>query len=391
MGAGADSFDNNLKAGAWDSAKSMFGAHAARKHVPMFGTFELTARCNFSCKMCYVHTVASQAVAAPPPKELSAKEWLHLAEEARESGMLYLLLTGGEPLIRSDFTEIYTELSKMGFMVFLNTNASLLDDKYAELLAKYPPTATAVTLYGADRETCGKVCGNPDFFDQTIRGLERLAQIPTLLEVRTTFIKDNMHQLDQLREIANRYTHRYAINPHVFKAMPGVISYADECRMSVAELYDLSDRNRIYYRDLNAKKEAMRAVTGETVPQKIDAHLKGKRDNGMNVPPAAITCLASKAVFWISCDGRMLPCGTFVKPYTLPLEEGFQAAWDRLPGLYMDLKYPDKCLACEYFDHCPNCLAFFQVETGSFEEIPEYICGMAKERHIRYIAKKENV
>ena len=74
---------------------------ACRAGTPLAGNFELTARCNFDCKMCYVHLTAEEQ--RRRGRELTADEWLAIAEEARSHGMLFLLLTGGEPLIRADF------------------------------------------------------------------------------------------------------------------------------------------------------------------------------------------------------------------------------------------------------------------------------------------------
>ena len=79
---------------------------------PLAGNFELTARCNFNCKMCYVHLTAEEQQRRG--RELTADQWLAIAEQARSRGMLFLLLTGGEPLIRTDFRYLLTELKKMG-------------------------------------------------------------------------------------------------------------------------------------------------------------------------------------------------------------------------------------------------------------------------------------
>ena len=76
--------------------------------IPISGTFELTPRCNFNCRMCYVHLKPEQI-----PKfgrELNAKEWLCIAEEAKEAGTTWLCITGGEPLMHPEFETIYKEL-----------------------------------------------------------------------------------------------------------------------------------------------------------------------------------------------------------------------------------------------------------------------------------------
>ena len=125
--------------------------------IPISGTFELTPRCNFNCRMCYVHLKPEQI-----PKfgrELKAKEWLRIAEEAKAAGTTWLCITGGEPLMHPEFETIYKELTQMGFFITLQTNASLIQGKAAKLLEDYPPKGVKITLYGASDETYEAVCG----------------------------------------------------------------------------------------------------------------------------------------------------------------------------------------------------------------------------------------
>ena len=56
----------------------------------------------------------------------TAKEWLALAEEAKKQGMVYLLLTGGEPFLRPDFREILSGLNKIGLLISINSNGTLI-------------------------------------------------------------------------------------------------------------------------------------------------------------------------------------------------------------------------------------------------------------------------
>ena len=102
---------------------SYLHARACRSGTPLAGNFELTARCNFNCKMCYVHLTAEEQQRRG--RELTADEWLAIAQEARSRGMLFLLLTGGEPLIRKDFRYLLTELKKMGLLVSVNSKGPL--------------------------------------------------------------------------------------------------------------------------------------------------------------------------------------------------------------------------------------------------------------------------
>ena len=155
----------------------------ARLGLPVTGTFELTPRCNFNCNMCYVHQTETQA-AQGGRRELTTAEWLAIAEEARKAGMVFLLLTGGEPLLRPDFPELLHALKNMGFLVSVNSNGSLLRGKLLEAVKQDPPLRFNITLYGGSRRSfsfprsfswprCAFLCGVP-----TIRSPSRPTASP---------------------------------------------------------------------------------------------------------------------------------------------------------------------------------------------------------------------
>src|SRR5699024_5038394 len=125
---------------------------------PLSGAFELTSRCNFNCKMCYIHGMENMD--SLRKDELSAAEWLSIAREAKKEGLLFLLLTGGEAMLRDDFDGLYEALAKMGFRLVINTNGSMVTDEIVELFRKYPPGRANVSMYGASDDTYARLCGN---------------------------------------------------------------------------------------------------------------------------------------------------------------------------------------------------------------------------------------
>ena len=100
---------------------------SARSGVPISGTFELTPVCNMDCRMCYVRMSRQQQEAIAPLK--TAEQWLALAKECRDAGMLYLLITGGEPFLHPQIRQILTGLHKMGFVVNINSNGTLINEE----------------------------------------------------------------------------------------------------------------------------------------------------------------------------------------------------------------------------------------------------------------------
>ena len=153
-------------------AKYLHGK-GAQMGLPIGGNFELTPRCNFNCPMCYVHLTKKQQEAAG--KELTARQWIELAREARDQGMMFVLLTGGEPFIRQDFFEIYHAIKEMGLMVSINSNGSMLDGEIRRKLLEDPPFRINISLYGGCAQTYRDMCGQ-DVFSRVTDNIRALRE-----------------------------------------------------------------------------------------------------------------------------------------------------------------------------------------------------------------------
>ena len=150
----------------YDTFISRLFMKATQMGTPLSGTFELTPRCTLDCKMCYIHNKANDL--AVIEKEKPTEWWLDLAKKAQGAGMLLLLLTGGECMLRKDFEEIYLACKKMGLLITINTNATLIDEEKIKFFKENPPQRVNITLYGMSRETYGNLCGVPEAFDRVL-------------------------------------------------------------------------------------------------------------------------------------------------------------------------------------------------------------------------------
>ena len=119
---------------------------ATANRTPINATIELTPTCNFRCDMCYIRMEKSQAEKRGGLR--SIEEWLHIADQLQEIGTLFILLTGGEPLLYPDFKELYIRLKEKGFILTINTNATLIDDETVRLFQRLKPRRVNVSLYG---------------------------------------------------------------------------------------------------------------------------------------------------------------------------------------------------------------------------------------------------
>jgi len=184
---------------------------AAARRQPVNGTFELTERCNLTCRMCYVRQAPGDA--ARRAQELSAAAWLDLARQAADHGMVFLLLTGGEVFLRPDFFEIYTPLTRLGLILTLFTNGTLITEARAARLAEAPPSRTEITLYGATAATYEAVTGVPGGYARCCAGIEALVKHRVPLGLKTTLTHFAIHEkcADSALKVLNRVKDIYGV------------------------------------------------------------------------------------------------------------------------------------------------------------------------------------
>ncbi|MDO5409735.1 MAG: radical SAM protein [Lachnospiraceae bacterium] len=344
-----------------------------KKRYPVNGTFELTGRCNLSCKMCLVR-VDRARMEELGQRERTAKEWIHMAEQVRDAGTIGLLLTGGEAMLRPDFCEIYEAIAQMGFLLTLYTNATMVTDKVMEVLKKYPPHKIGVTMYGASNETYEKMCGCADGYDRFAEGVRRLSTLPSLFDTRTTIIKDNWQDLEAMREFTRREFGEdkvLTVSRFVTDAVRGGICHPKECRLSPEENVELVHEGLVkFYRQVQS---------GEVKLPEPKDKLKMKRyalpDEGRYLFE---NCGAGLNQYSISWNGRMYACELLTQGYTEPFENGFIKAWEELPEQYPKSKPVEKCTTCDFAAFCGSCPAVRMSETGDWFGTSEYACGEAE-------------
>lgn len=340
-------------------------AKGAAMGLPIGGNFELTARCNFDCPMCYVHLGADEIAARG--KELTAQQWISLAEQARDCGLIFALLTGGEPLVRPDFFEIYGAMKAMGLMMSINSNGSTLQGKNLERLIEDPPQRVNVSLYGGCAETYRTMCGN-DAFERVVENIRELKRAGIDVRINVSLTPYNDQDLEQIYQISRDLKTVIKVSSYMY---PPIRVHGD-CghRLSAEDAAKLSvqwDMLRLKPEDFEKRAKAYHALCAVE-----------ERECSAD-PDVGVGCRAGSTAFWMTWDGRMLPCGMMPGPETYPLETGFDAAWQELRRRTAQIKNPSKCSVCKYRDVCSVCAAVCVCETGEFDRVPEYVCRMTEE------------
>lgn len=328
--------------------------------IPVSGVFELTPRCNLQCKMCYVRLTPEQM--APIGRERTTAEWLDMAVQARDAGMVFLLVTGGEPTLRQDFYQLWEGLAQMGLSISINTNGTLLTPQIRELWHRLPPAQVNITLYGTCREDYQALCKNAAAFDAVEDGLLWLKQEGILVHLNTTIVPTNQHKWMQIEEFAKQRDLDLRMTTYCFPPNRRDCSCferltpEDAGRMIVADCFyrEGPEAIKLRARDLDAP-----------VQRSCDL------DNG-----EPMSCLAGRSQFWLTWDGSMTPCAMLPQPISKPFEQGFDAAWAQLKELCDPIRLCPECAGCPHQRSCMNCAAVTFAETGRLDGKPEYMCRL---------------
>src|SRR3990172_897076 len=185
---------------------------------PLQGTLEITPRCNNRCVHCYV----THCPVEPDKKELSYQEYRHLLDVLAEAGCIWLIITGGEPMVRKDFLDIYTYAKEKGFIIVLFTNGTLITPEIADHLGRWRPKTVEITMYGATRETYERVTGVPGSFERCVRGIELLAERRIPLALKAMALTINRHEINDIKKYAQKLGAEFRYDPVVWPRLDGV-------------------------------------------------------------------------------------------------------------------------------------------------------------------------
>ena len=352
---------------------------ATTMKIPLSGTFELSPVCNFSCKMCYVRKTMKEVKEHSRPI-LTLDDWRRIAKEARDAGMLYLLLTGGEPLLWPDFWTLYEELADMGFMISINTNGSLIDEEAIARFKKKSPHQFNITLYGASDDTYYRLCGAKGVFGKVDTAIRRLQEEGMLVKINCSLTPENASDLEWIVAYGKERDTVLSLTAYMFPPIR-----RDASKIGVNERFTpqkAAKYQQEYFLRQNGeeayKKYLKNVLDGYVEPLGLD-------EGCVDPVDGKVRCRAGRASFWITWDGYLTPCGMMPEPKMDLKEQGFKEAWDVLVKETEQIRTSGVCDECPNRDVCHPCMAISYAETGFTNGIPIYMCEVMK--HTKEIAE----
>jgi AdoMet-dependent heme synthase len=396
------------------------GQHSATssEFKPRLIFWEVTKGCNLRCIHC-----RATATELSSPTDLPTKKALDIIDQIADLANPILVLSGGEPLYRSDIYQLARYATDKGLRVALATNGTLVTKEVARMIADAGVKRVSISLDGADAHTHDTFRGIPGAFEAALYGFRNLKAVGLSVQINTTVARHNADQLPQVLELARSIG---ADALHTFLLVPvgcGVDIAAEQ--MVPPEEYERM-LNWFYDRSLEGGIELkatcaphyFRVVRQRRVADRHSAEAAAKVAEISNVHPGAIGpdealmpggtgillkpqgapspthtghpigqhtghpsghpndmnamtkgCLAGTGVCFISHEGEVFPCGYLPSIAGDLRKEKFADIWANAK-VFNDLRETDnlkgKCGCCEFRNVCMGCRARAFAATGDY-------------------------
>ena len=368
--------------------------------------WEVTKGCNLRC----IHCRAS-ATELSSPADLNTRTALGIIDQIAEAANPILVLSGGEPLYRSDIFQLARYATDKGLRVALATNGTLVTKDVARMIVDSGVKRVSISLDGSDALTHDTFRGIPGAFDAAVYGLRNLKALGMSVQINMTIARHNARQLPQVLELAKSLG---ADALHTFLLVPvgcGVDIAAEqmvapeEYEEMLNWFYDRSVEGGIelkatcaphYFRVVRQRRvaerkaaEAASRVLAAADPSSIgptEMIMPGStgisfKPNGTGHPGghpgghpsdmSAMTkgCLAGTGVCFISHEGEVYPCGYLPVIAGDLRKEKFADIWES-SAVFNQLRdtsnLKGKCGCCEFRNICMGCRARAFAATGDY-------------------------
>ncbi|MBI2440284.1 MAG: radical SAM protein [Lentisphaerae bacterium] len=337
--------------------------------VPERLDIELTERCNNACIHCNINLSADDARAKT--RELKTIEWKRILRQAADLGIITVRFTGGEPLLREDFAELYLFARRLGLAVLIFTNGRLITPQLADLLSRIPPReALEISVYGLRPESCEAVTRSPGAHAEFRRGIALLLERKIPFILKGALLPPNKQEMPELAAWA--------------EAMPGMAGLP----FVAAKFFDLRKR-----RDTEVKnrqiaglrvtpEEGLAIITRQ--PERYCREMAGFCRKFTGPRGAKLFACGAGHSGCVDAYGRFHACLPLRYPdlaYDLKngsIREALKVVLSRVRGMRAaNPEYLERCARCFLQGLCEQCPAKSWSEHGALDRPVEYLCQVA--------------
>jgi len=328
---------------------------------PRLIAFEVTRRCRFFCKHCRADAgCVSFDCARDRDEELTTAQCRKILSCVARYSKCVIILTGGEPMERSDIYELIRHGRKLGHRMVMASCGYLIDQESIARLKEAGVLALSFSLDGASAETHDKFRRAKGAFDAVIRAAEIARSAGVRFQINTTLCKINIDEVAGIIELAKRLG-AYCFNPFILVPTGRGKNMADEILDPLRYEVMLNELLRL-------KLESTIEVRVTCGPQ-FARVCQQARTKGLTGETNG--CMGGRGFGFISCRGDVQTCGFLDVPAGNLVENGFnfKKIWleSELLNKIRDLPgYTGRCRTCEYVALCGGCRARAYAVSGDY-------------------------
>ena len=184
------------------ASKKRRAAEDAGEHIPPFLIASITRQCNLHCEGCYSRCNHA-TVDAAPVSQLTDAEWLRIFDEADALGISFILLAGGEPMLRRDIIEAAGKKPDILFPIF--TNGTYMDERYFELFDRCRNLLPVMSIEGGRAATDAR--RGEGIYDRLIANMDALHDRHLMFGASVTVTTENLGEVSSdafLKQLSDR-------------------------------------------------------------------------------------------------------------------------------------------------------------------------------------------
>lgn len=314
--------------------------------------FELTYNCSIDCEHCYASCYKKPSLIK---KELTTEQVFKILNKVYDANVFWLCLTGGDPLARRDFLEIYDYARNKGFLITVFTNGTLINQKIVNHFVKFPPFNIEITLNAATEKTYEEISQIKGSFKKAMMGIKLLARNKIPFQLKTIATIQNYHELDKIKKLVEKFNQKFEISSILFAGLDGNLKPI-EYRLSPEQILAIDKK----YKVNSAEEEELLNVKSQMLNIKI------------------FQCAAGNDTFHINPYGNMFLCSTFREPSVNLLKKEIRDGVKMFKKMKTQkFKTKSICKKCKIRSYCLSCPGRAKLETGSAEKPVEYFCQLA--------------
>ncbi|MDD5565852.1 MAG: radical SAM protein [Candidatus Omnitrophica bacterium] len=341
-----------------------FSAHSRNWQTarPSLCQFELTFRCGLHCRHCYTDCYNTASYAS---SELALKQITHILDTIFATGVLWVCFTGGDPLIRRDFLDIYAYAKAKGFIITVFSNGYSMTREIAAYFKKKPPFSIEITLNAAETQLYEAISQVPGSFKKAIFGIELIRKYGLPLVLKSQITRDNFGEFRKLERFAASVKAQFKPSINLHARLNGD---AEPCAMRLP-LEDFVKLNGFQ-------------IDGD------EGCSGGFRKGAAEVHRLFQCAVLSGDGFQIDPQGNVFLCNLLRKPSFNALKDDLRTGLRRLLDEMraMVFRSDSECSSCRLRGLCHSCPGKAYLETGDCEKPVPYFCRLAKD----YLASKQN-